>query len=79
MYRVHIAPMHLAQYMAELKLDDDAMADRVRTPDVPCDRSEINKYRRRKLRPSWAKIARIKKVTGGLVGADDWLVEEAAE
>lgn len=77
--------MRLDEYMAANGLDDEAMAALVRreaTPgidEIKCDRSEISKYRRRQIRPSWPKIIRIKEVTGGQVPADSWVVLEAAE
>lgn len=76
---MHIARMRLAAFMIDRGMDDEAMAALVRTDNIACDRSEISKYRRGVIRPSWAKIARIKEVTGDLVTGDDWLSLEAAE
>lgn len=76
---MHIARMHISEFMERNDLDDEAMAAKIRTKAVACDRTEVSKYRRRLIRPNWTKIARIREVSGGQVSADDWLQTEAAE
>lgn len=76
---MHIAAMHISEFMERNGLDDEAMAAKIRTETLLCDRTEVSKYRRRLIRPGWAKIARIRETTGEQVTADDWLQTEAAE
>lgn len=72
--------MQLAEWMAERNVDDADMARRITDAGVKCDRTQVNKYRRRKIRPDWPAIGAIRAVTGGLVTADDFLMlAEAAE
>lgn len=71
--------MKLGDYMERNGLDDDTMADKVRTADVACDRTKINRYRRGKRRPDWPVIERIDKITKGAVSANDWMHLEAAQ
>lgn len=71
--------MKLADYMARRGLDDEAMAGRVQTKDVKCDRTQMSRYRRGRRRPDWPVIERIARVTKGDVTADDWMTLEAAE
>ncbi len=68
--------MHLSDYMRELKLRDEDFA-----PLIERSRVTVSRIRRRKTRPDWKTIERIRRVTGGLVTADDFVVvyAEAAE
>jgi hypothetical protein len=64
--------------MERESLDDEAVARLVRTRNLNCDRTQINKYRRGLIRPDWPIIRRLKIVSGGDVTADDFLELEAA-
>lgn len=75
----HIAGMQIAEFMQTHSLDDEAMALRVRTPEIHCDRTMVSRYRRRVRRPDWQMIERIREVTDGAVTADDWTNLMAAE
>lgn len=59
--------MHLSEYMILHKLDDDAVA-------IGIDRSRVtvSRIRRRKVRPDWATIEKIKEFTSGVSSADDY-------
>ena len=70
--------MKLSRYMAREGLDDEAMAARIRTDAIKCDRTMISRYRLGRRRPEWAMINRIAEVTGEAVTADDWMRLEAA-
>lgn len=71
--------MKLADYMEHHRLDDEAMAGKVRTDRLPCDRTQISRYRRGRRRPDWPVIERIARVTKNSVTANDWMHLEAAE
>lgn len=64
--------------MALHGLDDEAMAKRVRTSKLPCDRTQISRYRRGLRRPEWPTIERIVLITKDAVTANDWMKLEAA-
>jgi hypothetical protein len=66
--------MHLSDYMALHKLDDDAVA-----AGIDRTRVTISRIRRRKLRPNWETIERIKRFTNGTVAADDFESLENAQ
>lgn len=55
-------------------LDDEAMAAKIKTKDLHCDRTMIGRYRRGERRPEWPMINRIAKVTNNDVTADDWMI-----
>lgn len=59
--------MHLSDYMANLKLDDDAVA-----AGIDRSRATVSRIRRRKVRPDWETIENIKVFTGGMCTADDF-------
>lgn len=59
--------MHLSEYMAAQGLDDDAMAGLIGR-----SRPTVSRIRRRKTRPDWQTIERIKEATNGAVTADDF-------
>lgn len=61
--------MHLSDYMDAHKLDDDAVA-----AGISRSRVTVSRIRRRKVRPDWQTIERIKEYTGGIVTADDFQV-----
>jgi len=66
--------MHLSDYMTLNNLDDDAVA-------LGIDRSRVtvSRIRRRKLRPNWATIEKIREFTNGASTADDYQSLEAAQ
>lgn len=66
--------MHLSDYMAKHKLDDDAVAS-----GIGRTRVTVSRIRRRKLRPNWETMEKIKKFTKGAVVADDFQTLEAAQ
>lgn len=59
--------MHLSEYMSANHLDDDEVA-------VAINRSRVtvSRIRRRKVRPDWQTITKIKEFTDGQVTADDF-------
>lgn len=59
--------MHLSEFMSANNLDDEAVA-------IGIDRSRVtvSRIRRRKVRPDWATIERIKSYTDGQCTADDF-------
>lgn len=59
--------MHLSKYMADNELDDDAVA-----VGIDRNRVTVSRIRRKKLRPDWETIKRIRVFTKGLVTADDF-------
>lgn len=71
--------MKLADYMTANDLDDDAMAAKIRTRKVRCDRTQISRYRRGRRRPDWDVLERLAEVTGHKVTANDFMMLEAAE
>lgn len=60
--------MHLSEYMAANDLSDDDVADAIQRT-----RETISRIRRRKVRPDWETIERIKEFTGGKCTADDFV------
>ena len=60
--------IHLADYMAANNLNDADVAARIER-----SRETVSRIRRRKVRPDWETIERIKKFTNGQVTADDFL------
>lgn len=59
--------MHLSEYMAIHKLDDEAVARGIERARVT-----VSRIRRRKVRPDWETIEKIKKFTRGASTADDY-------
>lgn len=59
--------MHLSEYMELYKLDDDAVA-----LGIERSRVTVSRIRRRKVRPDWATIEKIKEFTDGASSADDY-------
>lgn len=65
--------MHLSDYMNAHNLDDDAVA-----AGIDRSRVTVSRIRRRKVRPDWQTIERIKEYTRGAVTADDFQVLDDA-
>lgn len=60
--------IHLSEYMTAKKLSDDDVASAIdRT------RATVSRIRRRKMRPDWETIQKIKDFTNGEVTADDFV------
>jgi transcriptional regulator with XRE-family HTH domain len=59
--------IHLSEYMASHKLSDADVAERIER-----SRETVSRIRRKKVRPDWETIERIKKFTDGAVTADDF-------
>jgi hypothetical protein len=59
--------MHLSEYMASNNLDDAAVA-----AGINRSRVTVSRIRRRKVRPDWPTIERIKEFTNGACTADDF-------
>lgn len=66
--------MHLSDYMIKKDLDDDAVAR-----DIKVSRVTISRIRRRKLRPNWGTIKKLKKWSEGQITADDFETINAGE
>lgn len=65
--------MHLSEYMVLHELDDDAVA-----LGIERSRVTVSRIRRRKVRPDWATIEKIKEFTSGVSSADDYQNIEAS-
>lgn len=65
--------MHLSDYMANNRLRDEQVAEA-----IGCSRATVSRIRRRKVRPDWATIEKIKNFSDGLVTADDFVQREAS-
>lgn len=63
--------MRLSDWMRLQGLSDDQVAEKVEV-----DRATISRIRRGKHKPSWRVIERLHEITGGDVGADDFLKPE---
>lgn len=59
--------IHLSDYMAANNLSDADVAQ-----NIDRSRETVSRIRRRKVRPDWETIERIKKFTNGQVTADDF-------
>jgi hypothetical protein len=67
--------MHLSDYMTDRNLDDDAVAAAIQVTRVT-----ISRIRRRKVRPDWATIDKLKAWSDGAITADDFQsLEEISE
>lgn len=62
----------MAEYMAQQGLDDDAVA-----AAIGCSRPTVSRIRRRKQRPDWPTIEKLKTWSGGILTADDFQELEA--
>jgi transcriptional regulator with XRE-family HTH domain len=63
---------HLADYMAEKGLSDEAVAEAIQR-----SRPTVSRIRRRLVRPDWETIEKIKAFTNGASTADDYQNLEA--
>ena len=63
--------MHLSQYMDLKGLKDEDVAD-----GIGRSRVTVSRIRRRKVRPHWATIEKIREFSNGAVVADDFQVVE---
>lgn len=59
--------MHLSDYMLKKDLDDDAVALAIKVSRVT-----VSRIRRRKVRPDWATIKKLKDWSEGQITADDF-------
>lgn len=59
--------VHLSEYMAANNLSDADVAQ-----GIDRSRETVSRIRRKKVRPDWETIERIKKFTAGAVTADDF-------
>jgi transcriptional regulator with XRE-family HTH domain len=66
--------MHLSDYMAKNRLSDEEVAN-----SIGRDRATVSRIRRKKIRPNWETIEKIRTFTGDAVTADDFVQMEAAE
>lgn len=66
--------MHLSDYMMKNRLTDVEVAD-----GIGRDRATVSRIRRRKVRPDWTTIEKIKDWSRGAVTADDFVEREAAQ
>jgi len=66
--------MHLSDYMTLNNLDDDAVAAGIKRSRVT-----VSRIRRRKLRPNWETIEKIRVFTKGASTADDYQSLELAQ
>jgi hypothetical protein len=66
--------MHLSEYMTANGLDDDTVA-----AGIERSRVTVSRIRRRKVRPDWDTITKIKEFTSGQVTADDFEQIEPAQ
>jgi transcriptional regulator with XRE-family HTH domain len=66
--------MHLSDYMALKGLSDEKVAE-----GLGCSRATVSRIRRRKVRPDWTTIEKIKAFTDDQVTADDFVLKDAAE
>lgn len=66
--------MHLSDYMEANNLSDDVVAE-----GIERTRETVSRIRRRKVRPDWDTIQKIKEYTNGVVTADDFQRLEVAQ
>jgi hypothetical protein len=66
--------MHISDYMTLHGLDDDAVAAGIKRTRVT-----VSRIRRRKVRPDWETIEKIKEFTKGESTADDYQSLEPAQ
>lgn len=59
---------HLADYMAENALSDEAVAEGIKR-----SRPTVSRIRRRLVRPDWETIEKIREFTKGAVTANDFI------
>jgi transcriptional regulator with XRE-family HTH domain len=66
--------IHLSDYMTANGLSDDDVA-----AALGLTRASVSRFRRRKMRPDWKTIEKIREFTGGQVTADDFTSLEVSE
>jgi transcriptional regulator with XRE-family HTH domain len=66
--------MHLSDYMTKKSLSDEEVAEMIGR-----SRPTVSRIRRRKVRPDWQTIEKLKEVTRGAVTADDFTQSEVAQ
>lgn len=66
--------MHLSDYMAKRGLSDDQVAEAIER-----SRATVSRIRRRKVRPDWTTIEKLKAYTAGEVTADDFVEAELSQ
>jgi transcriptional regulator with XRE-family HTH domain len=66
--------MRLSDWMSATGLEDDSLARMVGS-----DRSTISRIRRGLNRPSWELVAKLTKLSGGAVSANDFLASPKDE
>lgn len=76
---MHIQGMRISAWMENEGVDDAELAARLSAAGVTCDRSQVSRYRRGVIRPSWRMIRVIRDLSGGAVSANDFLDLETAE
>lgn len=59
---------HLSDYMATNNLSDEQVGEAIER-----DRVTISRIRRRKVRPDWSTIEKLKAWSGGVITADDFI------
>jgi transcriptional regulator with XRE-family HTH domain len=59
--------MHLSEYMTANGLSDETVA-----AAIGVSRVTVSRIRRRKVRPDWPTIAKLKEFSGGQMSADDF-------
>jgi transcriptional regulator with XRE-family HTH domain len=59
--------VHLSDYMAERGLSDEEVGKA-----IDRDRVTVSRIRRRKVRPDWTTIEKLKTFSGGQITADDF-------
>lgn len=65
--------MHLSDYMMTNELSDDDVADQIGVTRVT-----VSRIRRRKVRPDWPTIIKLKEWSAGAITADDFEAVGAA-
>lgn len=66
--------MHLSEYMLKQNLSDEKVAAAIEKT-----RATVSRIRRRKVRPDWDTLEKLKTFSGGEITADDFVSLEAAE
>jgi transcriptional regulator with XRE-family HTH domain len=60
--------MHLSDYMTKKNLSDNEVAEAIKR-----SRATVSRIRRRKVRPDWQTIEKIREFTDGACTADDFV------
>jgi len=75
---MHISFMRITEWMEVEGLDDGDLAGRLASAGVACDRSQVSRYRRGVIRPSWRVIKALSDLSSGAVSANDFMDVETA-